>query len=167
MNMPVKGTTAYAAADFGFIEQVIVDATQDTVYELISEVANIGRWSPTADLVTYDPGHGPTAGAWFHGMNERGGKRWESRSQIEVADRPSTFAFVVGGVHDGIVRWCWRFAPHADGQTVVTLSWSLLRLDPVLGSSAAELLELQNFMQDSVHTTLVALGRHLRSNPRS
>ena len=149
-------------AQFGLTEEIEVDARPDTVYDLISDVANIDRWSPTADHVAYDPGDGPTAGSWFHGRNERNGKRWQTRSQVEVADRPSTFCFVVGGVPDGIVRWCWRFFPAGDDRTTVALSWSLLRLDPVLGDSAAEILELQRFMHDSVATTLAGLAHHLR-----
>ena len=164
MNTPDVAPVDPDPAQFGFTQEVVVDARPDTVYDLISDVVNIGRWSPTADQVAYDLGDGPTAGSWFHGRNERNGKRWETRSQVEVADRPATFCFVVGGVRDGIVRWCWRFSPAGDDRTTVALSWSLLRLDPVLGTSAAEILELQRFMHDSVATTLAGLAHYLRSD---
>ena len=62
------------------------------------------------------------------------------------------------------MRWCWRFIPAADGRTTVALSWSLLRLDPVLGDSAGEILEFQCFMHDSVATTLAGLAYHRRSD---
>jgi uncharacterized protein YndB with AHSA1/START domain len=149
-------------SQFGFTRQITIAADPDTVYDLISDVTNISRWSPTADSVYYDEGHEPTAGAWFSGMNHRNGKSWPSRSQVERANRPEVFSFVVGGLHDGIVRWRWTFSPERDGTTVASLTWSLLRLDPVLGASAAEILELQDFMASSVHTTLNALARYLQ-----
>jgi len=148
-------------SQFRFTRQITIATDPDTIYDLISDVANISRWSPTADSVHYDEGHGPTAGAWFSGMNYRNGKSWPSRSQVERADRPEMFSFVVGGLPSGIVRWRWTFSPERNGTTVASLTWSLLRLDPVLGASTAEILELQDFMSASVHTTLNALARYL------
>lgn len=147
-------------ADFGFTRRVDVAAEPDALYDLISDVSNISHWSPTADHVRYDEGHGPTPGAWFVGMNHRNGKTWQSRSQVEHADPAATFSFVVGGLEDGIVHWRWTFSPARGGKTAVSLTWSLLRLDPVLGESRSEILELQDFMATSVESTLAALARH-------
>ena len=48
MNTPDDAAAAPDAAEFGLTQEVVVDARPDTVYDLISDVANIDRWSPTA-----------------------------------------------------------------------------------------------------------------------
>lgn len=148
------------AADFAFTRRAWVDAGPAYVYELISDVSAIGRWSPDASDVAFDDRAGPRVGAWFSGRNCRGGKEWTTRSQIVQADPGAVFGFVVGGAEDGIVRWEWTLTPHGRG-TVVQQSWKLLRLDPVLGTARTDLDALRRTMANSVETTLIALARWL------
>ncbi|MGW7256300.1 SRPBCC family protein [Streptomyces sp. NPDC054834] len=158
---------ALDAADFAFTRRAWVDAAPARVYELVSDVSAISRWSPNADDVAFDPGAGPWVSAWFSGRNRRDGKEWTSRSQIVHADSGAAFAFVVGGAENGIVRWEWTFTPQGRG-TVVQQSWKLLRLDPVLGTTRSELDALRRYMTNSVETTLTALAQWLaeeRSSP--
>ncbi|MFE3627261.1 SRPBCC family protein [Streptomyces goshikiensis] len=117
------------AADFAFTRRAWVAPTR--VYDLVSDVAAIRRWSPNATDVAFDQGDGPRVGAWFSGRNHRDGKQWTTRSQITQADPGTAFTFVVGGAEDGIVRWSWTFQPQGRG-TLVRQRWQLLRLDPVL-----------------------------------
>ncbi|MET7451285.1 SRPBCC family protein [Streptomyces sp. NPDC005574] len=146
------------AADFAFTRSAWVDAVPMRVYELISDVAAIGHWSPDASDVAFDDGAGPRAGAWFSGRNRRGGKEWTTRSQVVRADAGTAFGFVVGGADHGIVHWEWALAPQGRG-TVVRQSWQLLRLDPVLGSTRTDLDALRRTMAESVESTLTALAR--------
>ncbi|MFJ7586883.1 SRPBCC family protein [Streptomyces sp. NPDC097617] len=146
------------AADFAFTRRAWVDASPTRVYDLVSEVSAIHRWSPHATGVTFDQGAGARAGAWFSGRNRRGGKQWTTRSQITRADPGAAFTFVVGGAEHGIVRWSWTFLPQGRG-TVVQQSWQLLRLDPVLGSTRGDLDTLRDYMADSAETTLTSLAR--------
>ncbi|AZQ32244.1 SRPBCC family protein [Streptomyces cyaneochromogenes] len=148
------------AADFAFTRRAWVDAAPARVYELISDVSAIGRWSPNASDVAFDLGAGPRVGAWFSGRNRRDGKEWTTRSQIVQADPGAAFGFVVGGAENGIVHWSWTFRPQGRG-TVVQQSWQLLRLDPVLGTTRADLDALRRYMTDSVELTLTALARWL------
>ncbi|WP_290050229.1 SRPBCC family protein [Amycolatopsis solani] len=143
---------------FAFTRSAWVDAAPARVYELISDVSAIGRWSPTASGVAYDDGDGPWPGAWFSGANRREDREWTTRSQVERADPGSAFSFVVGGTEDGIVRWAWDFRAEGRG-SLVRQSWRLLRFDPVLGKSLAELEALREYMAGSVETTLAALAR--------
>lgn len=147
-----------APADFAFTRRTWVDASPARVYELLSDVSAIGRWSPDASDVTFDKGAGPEAGNWFSGRNRRDGKEWTTRSQIVQADPGVAFGFVVGGADDGIVRWTWTFIPSGRG-TVVRQSWQLLRLDPVLGSTRADLDALRTHMADSAENTLTSLAQ--------
>ncbi|MFF1838298.1 SRPBCC family protein [Streptomyces sp. NPDC058231] len=55
---------------FAFSRRAWVDATPAGVYDLISDVSAIARWSPDATEVTYDEGAGPQVGAWFSGRNQ-------------------------------------------------------------------------------------------------
>ncbi|MFE6488615.1 SRPBCC family protein [Streptomyces sp. NPDC057757] len=154
-NDPFEGLDA---STFAFTRRAWVDAAPTRVYDLVSDVSTISRWSPDADDVTFDRGAGPRAGAWFGGRNRRDGRQWTTRSQVVRADPGDAFTFVVGGAEDGIVRWSWTFHPEGRG-TVVEQSWQLLRLDPVLGTTRGELDALRAYMTNSVETTLISLAR--------
>jgi len=143
--------TARDVTAFAFTRRTWVDAPPAAVYDLVSDVSTIERWSPSASAVAYDPGDGPRVGARFGGRNRRGDKEWTTRSVVVEAEPGAVFAFVV----DDIVSWRWTFEADGDG-TVVTQAWSLLRHDPVLGE---DLAGLRDHMADSVETTLVALAR--------
>ncbi|MYV56123.1 SRPBCC family protein [Streptomyces sp. SID3212] len=146
------------ASDFAFTRRAWVDAPPARVYDLVSDVSAIGRWSPNATDVTFDEGAGPRAGAWFSGRNHKDGRRWTTRSQIVRADPGTAFTFVVGGAEDGIVRWSWTLRPQGRG-TVVEQSWRLLRLDPVLGTTRGDLEALRDYMANSAENTLIALAQ--------
>ncbi|MEV8033128.1 SRPBCC family protein [Streptomyces sp. NPDC086182] len=146
------------ASGFAFTRRAWVDAAPARVYDLVSDVSAIGRWSPNATDVTFDQGAGPRVGAWFSGRNQKDGREWTTRSQIVRADPGEAFTFVVGGAEDGVVRWSWTFHPQGRG-TVVEQSWRLLRLDPVLGTTRGDLDALRDYMANSVETTLLSLAR--------
>ncbi|WIY00833.1 SRPBCC family protein [Amycolatopsis mongoliensis] len=150
---------------FAFTRSAWVDAAPAHVYELISDVSAIGRWSPTASSVSYDDGAGPRAGAWFSGANRRDGREWTTRSQVERADPGTAFTFVVGGTETGIVRWSWEFRPQGRG-SLVRQSWQLLRFDPVLGRTRADVDALRQYMAGSVETTLAALAQWIAEHHR-
>ncbi|WP_234543859.1 SRPBCC family protein [Streptomyces shenzhenensis] len=161
-NDPIE---ALDAADFAFTRHAWVDAAPALVYELVSEVSAVSRWSPDADDIAFDPEAGPWAGAWFSGRNRRDGRVWTSRSQIVRADPGTAFGFVVGGAENGIVHWEWTLTPQGRG-TVVQQSWRLLRLDPVLGTTRTNLDALRRHMTISVETTLTALAQWLAEERR-
>ncbi|MFF8860832.1 hypothetical protein ACF08B_02155 [Streptomyces sp. NPDC015139] len=55
--------------------------------------------------------------------------------------------------------------PQGDG-TLVQQSWQLLRLDPVLGATRADLDALRRYMEDSVETTMVSLAQWIAADHR-
>ncbi|MDX8033255.1 SRPBCC family protein [Lentzea sp. BCCO 10_0856] len=147
------------ASDFTFTRRAWIAAAPADLYRLVSDVPAISRWSPNASDVAFDEGAGPEVGAWFSGRNRRNGKEWTTRSQVVKAEPGSAFAFVV----DGIVEWTWTF--HARGRgTVAEQSWRLLRMDPVLGSTRADLAALRDYMAASAETTLIALAEWVTTN---
>jgi len=158
MNNPLDVTA------FTFTRRAWVAAPPARVYALVSDVAAIGAWSPSASQVAYDDGAGAWVGAWFSGRNRRGDRTWTTRSQVFAAEPGARFGFVVGGTDDGVVRWLWTLTPSGPG-TEVEQSWRLLRHDPVLGQTVEELGRLRGHMAGSVETTLVSLARWLHANP--
>lgn len=64
------------------------------------------------------------------------------------------------------MRWNWTFRPEGRG-TLVQQSWQLLRLDPVLGTTRADLDALRDYMENSVEATLVSLARWTAEDPAS
>lgn len=160
MTLTTEQTGSTAGLDlapFTFTRRCWVDASPGTVYDLVSDVSRIELWSPSASRVSYDSGDRPRIGARITGTNRRGGREWTSSSEVVAADPGARFAFVVGGAEDGIVRWTWDLSPHGPG-TVVAQTWRLLRTDPVLGSTPADLYELREHMADSAERTLIALA---------
>ncbi|MET7987707.1 SRPBCC family protein [Streptomyces sp. NPDC005281] len=146
--------TAYA-----FTRRTWVDAPPARVYHLVGDVSSISRWSPNATDAAYDRDAGPRVGAWFSGHNRKDGREWTTRSQVVRADPAAAFGFVVGGTENGIVQWDWTFRSQGRG-TIVRQSWKLLRLDPVLGTTRADLDDLRRYMTDSVEVTLASMAQY-------
>jgi hypothetical protein len=101
-------------------QTVRVAAAPEAVYDLVTDVTRTGEWSPICEAGWWDEGAGPRAGAWFNGRNRAGDTMWETRSLVDVADRPREFAWLVGG---GFVRWSYTLAAAEDGGTDLTETW--------------------------------------------
>ena len=93
-----------------------VDAPPERVWGLLTDVTNMGRWSPECHSCEWvDRADGPTVGARFTGRTKRGLRRWSTVSTVVVADEPSHFAWEVD--RSGM-RWGYRFAPVGGGTRV-------------------------------------------------
>lgn len=102
---------------------IVVAASPEALYDMVSDVARTGEWSPVCTACWWDDDAEPAAvGAWFTGRNELPQRTWETRSRVVAADPGREFAFVVGGSY---VRWGYTFDP-VDGGTQVTESWAFL-----------------------------------------
>lgn len=102
---------------------IVVARPADELYDLVTDIGRTGEWSPICQSCWWDEGDGPRAGAWFTGRNVTPSRTWETRSQVEVAERGREFAWLVAG---GWVRWSWSFRPVEGGtgpRTEVTESW--------------------------------------------
>lgn len=103
-------------------ESILVAASPEALYDLVSDVTRTGEWSPVCVACWWDEGAGGRVGDWFTGRNVKPERTWETRSQVVAADRGREFAFLVGR---GYVRWGFTLAP-ADGGTLLTESWEFL-----------------------------------------
>lgn len=94
-----------------------IDAPADRIYDLLSDVTQMGRWSPECTGGRWLSGaSGPAVGARFKGSNKHGPMRWTTECEVTKADRPSAFEWQV--TQSGM-RWGYRFAPDGEG-TLVT-----------------------------------------------
>jgi hypothetical protein len=105
-----------------YSESVVIARSPEELYDLVTDVARMGSWSPVCKECWWDEGAGPEVGAWFTGKNVLPEFTWETRSEVVVADRGREFAFVVGGIW---TRWGYVFTP-VDGGTELIESWEIL-----------------------------------------
>ncbi len=92
---------------------VDISAPPDRVWSLITDVTQMGRWSPECWSCTWlDGSGGPAVGAQFKGRNKRGLMRWSTISTVVIADAPDHFAFEVD---DSGMRWGYRLEETSSG----------------------------------------------------
>ena len=114
-----------------------IEASPSSLYELVSEPANMGRLSPECTGGRWlDGATGPAVGARFKGTNKRGFVRWSTKSTVVAADPGREFAFQVG---DSGVRWTYRFEPDGTG-TIVTESRAMTQPYPFIARAFTTVL---------------------------
>lgn len=107
-------------------ESAVIDAPPATVYGLVSELRNMGRWSPECRSVWVPSRTSARAGARFVGFNRRGPFVWFTVGRVVEARQDRAFVFDVGVFGLPIARWGYRFEPEGTG-TRVTEFWQDLR----------------------------------------
>lgn len=108
--------------DLTHSESVVVAASPEAVYDLVSDITRVGEWSPECRAGWWDEDAGAKVGDWFTGKNEADGNTWETKSKIVAADRGKEFTWQVMGSY---VRWGYTLEP-VDGGTKLTESWAFL-----------------------------------------
>ena len=112
---------------------VHIEAPPETVWDLVSDVTKIGRYSPeTFEAEWLDGADGPAVGARFRGHVKRNGKGpiyWTTCTVLaSVPGRE--FAFGVGGSDKPLNIWRYELTPSAGG-TEVTESFELANTPPL------------------------------------
>lgn len=147
-------------------ESVTVDASAETVYDVVSDITRTGEWSPVCTSCWWDDDvDAGQVGAWFTGRNELPNRTWETRSEVVVAERGREFAWVVGG---RFVRWAFLLAP-AERGTTLTESWEFLpggiaMFEEKYGDQApAQIADRTQQALDGIPKTLAAIKRIVES----
>lgn len=146
---------------FDYSESVVVADSPENLYDLVTDIARTGEWSPICTACWWDGDGGPRAGAWFTGRNEADGHVWETSSQVEIAQRGKQFAWLVGGA---FARWSYTFAP-VEGGTSLTESWEfrpegLAMFNEKYGSEAQARIDKRvEQARAGIPTTLAAIKR--------
>lgn len=148
-------------------ESVTVEASAETLYDLVSDITRTGEWSPVCTSCWWDDeGEAGQVGAWFTGRNELPDRTWQTRSQIAVAEPGREFAWVVGG---SFVRWGFSLTP-AETRITLTESWEFLpdgiaMFEEKYGDQAqAQIADRARQALDGIPKTLAAIKRIAESS---
>jgi hypothetical protein len=153
-------------------DSIIVARSPEDLYALVSDITNMGDWSPVCKACWWEEGEGPRVGAWFGGRNELPERTWETRSEVVVADPGREFAFVVNGT---IARWGYTFTPveGSGEQTEVTESWEFLpggqaQFEEWFGDDAdTQIADRYEKAKTGIPETLAAIKRAAEHPPAS
>ena len=99
------------------------------IWELVSDVTKIGRYSPeTFEAEWLEGATGPAVGAKFRGHVKRNGKgpTYWTTCTVVASEPGREFAFAVGPSDKPLNVWRYRMEPSGDG-TDVTESFDLAR----------------------------------------
>ena len=143
-------------------ESVTVEASAETLYDMVSDITRTGEWSPVCTSCRWDDdAEAGRVGAWFTGHNELRQRTWETRSEVVAVERGREFAWVVGG---SFVRWGFTLAPVETG-TALTESWEFLpagiaMFEEKFGDAAhAQITDRTEQALDGIPKTLAAIKR--------
>lgn len=105
-----------------------IEAPPERVWQLVSDVTQIGRFSPeTFEAEWLEGARGPAEGATFRGhvrRNERGPVYW-TRCRVTTCEPGREFAFAVAGARGRALNtWRYQLEPAGSG-TSVTESFEL------------------------------------------
>jgi uncharacterized protein YndB with AHSA1/START domain len=132
----------------------VIDAPAGAIYDLITDVARMGEWSPECGGAVIPDGTPIAAGARFTGRNSRGGNEWTSPCVVVAAERPRLFSFTAGDP-EAATTWSYELRSIDDGTTEVTESFDSL---PLRTAGVAEQLEGRHAqLLDDMATTLQAV----------
>jgi hypothetical protein len=94
-----------------------IAAPSETVYALVSDITQMGKWSPECRECRWiDGATGPTPGARFKAVNRaEKGPSWSNKPQVVVADPGREFAFSRKGPGIGEVIWRYRMTASSTG----------------------------------------------------
>lgn len=141
-------------------ESVVVAVPAETLYDMVSDIARTGEWSPVCTSCWWDDeSQAGEVGAWFTGRNEDPDRTWETRSQVVVAERGREFAWIVGGSY---VRWGFTLDPTASG-TRLTECWEFLPAGIAMfeqkygDDAAAQIAERTRQALEGIPRTLAAI----------
>ncbi|CAN5609267.1 SRPBCC family protein [soil metagenome] len=112
--MPETATTSDVA-------EIDVAAAPEAVWDMVSDITQMGRWSPECDRCRWlDGGTGPREGARFKGWNRQAlgpiPIRWSTVSTVVEAQRGEVFSFFT---KDSGATWTYRFESRDDGTHLV------------------------------------------------
>ena len=108
---------------------VHIAAPPQPIWELVSDVTKIGRYSPeTFEAEWLNGATGPVVGARFRGHVKRNGKgpTYWTKCTVLASEPGREFAFGVGPGDKPLSVWRYELAPSGDG-TDVTESFTLTR----------------------------------------
>jgi uncharacterized protein YndB with AHSA1/START domain len=114
-----------------------IEAPPERVYEIVTDIAQMGRLSPECTGGRWLGGAtGAAVGARFKGSNKRGFARWSTTNEVVAADPGRVFSFET---QQSAARWTYRMEPEGTG-TLVTETRELYKERPKVAVLFTKLL---------------------------
>ena len=137
-----------------------IAASPNEVWDLITNLPNMGRWSPENDGGKWVKGStGPELGAKFSGENSWEGKSWKAPVTITEFDAPRRFVFEMRFPFMGGSDWSFDLEPTSEG-CKVTQTWVDRRRKAlvVIGGKVSGVPDRASHTRMSMETTLEKLA---------
>lgn len=148
-------TTATTAATTVTVSAEVA-APAERVWELVSDLPGMGRFSPEATGGRWVSGGGPVVGAVFAGSNAQGSRRWSTRAKVVRSEPGRAFAFDVSSFGLPVARWAYELQPAGPDGCTVSETWldrrgTLVRLG---GRFLTGVGDRASYAAESMRTTL-------------
>jgi len=142
-----------------------IAATPEQVWDLVTDLPSMGRWSPENDGGDWIRGaSGPALGAKFKGKNSWEGKSWKAPVTITEFEAPIRFAFEMRIPLVGGSDWSFDIEP-TDSGCKVTQTWVDQRTKAleVIGGKVSGVPDRASHTRMSMQTTLDNLANEIES----
>lgn len=142
-----------------------ISATPQDVWNLITDLPSMGRWSPENDGGKWLSKDGePKIGARFIGNNSWAGNKWKAPVRITELNEPQRFAFKMRFPFIGGSDWSFDIEPTPDG-CKVTQTWIDRRTKALvfIGGKVSGVAERAPHTRMSMETTLDKLAEEVSS----
>jgi hypothetical protein len=146
---------------------VDVAAPPDVVWDLVSDLPGMGRFSPEATGGAWTGGHtGPALGAVFTGRNAQRWRSWRTRSTVVACEPGRAFAFEVSSLGLSVAEWRYDIEP-SEGGCRVTESWTDRRgaLIRAVGGVATGVRDRRAYAATSIEHTLARVKTAAEAKP--
>ena len=138
-----------------------IAADPKVVYDLVSDLARMGEWSPENQGGKWKGGAtGPAVGAKFKGKNKLGWRQWSTDVVVTTASAPTEFAFDVSALGMPVAKWAYTIAPNAAGCTVTeTYTDSRSGMLKKIGAALTGVSDRDTHNSGGMETTLANLKK--------
>lgn len=145
-----------------------VTAPAEAVWKLVSDLPEMGRFSPENTGGRWVKGDGPAIGSVFRGTNAQGKRRWSTRATVTRCEPGERFAFRVGSLGLPVADWSYVLTATPSGCTV-TETWEDRRGAVVRGAGSimTGVQDRKVYAAKSMEETLSAVKAAAESAVRS
>lgn len=149
--------------------EVVVDATVEEVWQVVSDVTRVGEWSHECHTARWlDGADAPAPGVRFRGRNRTGWARWGRTCEIVALDPPRVVVWrtIPTLLFPDSTEWRIELSASA-GLTMITQSFTVLRAPWLLDRLYATLLPSHQDRDARLADDLVRIGEVARQGVRT
>ena len=139
--------------------EVVVPASPDEVYAVVSDVTRIAEWSHECQRAEWlDGATGPAVGATFRGSNKVNRFGWSRICTVTALEPGRAFAYrTSGGTPPDSTAWSFELRPEGDGTRVVQ-RYEVLKFPRVMELLTYALVPAHRDRRPALRADLVRLG---------